>query len=275
MSKIQAYTYRSYCFKVISAISIIVCCITVFSGCGIMQNSKTNGAELHIAAASDLYISFTQLGKQFENITQCKVHFTYGSTGTLTQQIIHGAPFDVLAAAHESYIQDLEQHDLVFTDTIESYAQGRIGWAIQSESPLVVREWMDLLHPSIRKIAIAQPQHAPYGLAAQQALQTAGIWDQVLPKLVYGTSVLDTLNYVTTGNADIGIIAQSIGNQPGISFQLLDASYHQPLNQTIAVVNTSLHEELARDFVDYVMSEEGQQLLASYGFDPPAKGSSP
>lgn len=226
-------------------------------------------AKLLVAAASDLSLAFKEIGQQFEKDTNSKIEFSFGSTGTLAQQIENGAPFDVFAAANISFVEDLKAKGKVIADSQQLYAQGRIGLAVPAKSRFQPKELKDLLDPSIKKIAIANPDHAPYGLAAKQALQKTGLWDQIEPKLVYGKNISETLVFITTGNAEAGIIAQSIAKADEVKFQLIDPSLHEPLNQAIAVVHGTGQEQLARKFIQYVNEPASRKIMQKYGFAPP------
>src|ERR1044072_125697 len=140
--------------------------------------------DLTVAAASDLTPVFEELGREFESANKTKVVFVFGSTGMLTRQIENGAPFDMFAAANVSYIDELEQKGLIIPDSKTVYARGRITFWTPPDSNLRLENIRDLARPEVQSVAIANPDHAPYGLAARQALETAGIWEQVKPKLV-------------------------------------------------------------------------------------------
>ncbi|WP_373230566.1 molybdate ABC transporter substrate-binding protein [Cohnella sp.] len=225
--------------------------------------------KLTVAAASDLTMAFKEIGQVFEKNTNSKIEFNFSSTGTLAQQIENGAPFDVFAAANISFVDGLKEKGKVIADTQQLYAQGRIGLATTVKSTLQIKELKDLLDPQIKKIAIANPDHAPYGLAAKQALQKAGLWDQLQDKLVFGKNISETLTFITTGNAEAGIIAQSIAKPDETRFQLIDPSLYDPLNQAIAVIKGTSQEELARQFVLFVNEPDSRKIMQKYGFAPP------
>ena len=145
-------------------------------------------------------------------------------------------------------------------------ALGRIGLVVQTNSQLEVKELEDLLKSEIKKIAIANPDHAPYGLAAKQALESTGLWDKIKDKLVYGKNVSDTMTLVTTGNAEAGIIALSLKDDSKVSFSLLDDALHKPLRQAMGIIKTTKNEDLSQKFVEYVNSSEGREIMTKYGF---------
>jgi molybdate transport system substrate-binding protein len=234
-----------------------------------VQTAGSNSDELTIAAASDLMKAFGEIGPLFEAQYACKVTFTFGSTGTQTEQIANGAPFDIFAAANESALELLDSKGLILSDSKKHYGLGRIGVVTSKDRNVHAATLEDLLNDSIKKIAIANPDHAPYGLAAKQALISAGLWDQLEPKLVYGKNIADAMTFVTTGNADAGIIAISLKEDATMNFTLIDPKYHEPLRQAAAVIKTSKNETLARAFIDFITSETGRQILIKYGFAIP------
>lgn len=227
--------------------------------------------KLTVAAAADLAVAFKEIGQNFEKENGNKVEFSFGSTGTAVHQIENGAPFDLLAAANVKYVDDLDAKGKIVSDTKQLYARGRIGFATLKGKPYNVKDLTDLTSPDIKKIAIANPEHAPYGLAAKQALEKAGLWDKIKAKLVYGNNIQDTLKHVQTGNAEVGIIALSLSKRDDIDFSLIDDNLHEPLDQALAVVKGTSNEALARQFIQYVNGPEGRVIMKKYGFVLPSE----
>jgi molybdate transport system substrate-binding protein len=227
--------------------------------------------EIIIAAAADLQFAFQDIAEIYEQETGQQVRLVFGSTGQLTQQIEHGAPYDLIAAANQEYVDRLLRQDLVLPDSIKLYARGRIVLAVNRQTGLALEKLEDLLDPSIRHIAIANPEHAPYGLAAQQALQTAGLWEQVQDKLVLGENVRQALQFVQTGDAQAGIIALSVANVPEITWTLIDEGLHAPLDQSLAVLTSAKEPELAAQFAAYINGETGRPIMRQYGFVLPGE----
>jgi molybdate transport system substrate-binding protein len=228
-------------------------------------------SELTVAAAADLQFAFTDIARAYEEQTGHKVTLTFGSTGQLAQQIENGAPFDLLAAANIQYVTDLADKQLVLADSIALYAKGRIVLAVNRQSGATATTLEDLLSPNIKHVAIANPAHAPYGVAAQQALQSAGIWDKLQDKLVLGENVRQTLQYLQTGDAEVGIVALSVANVPEITWTLVDGSLHQPLDQALGVVASSRHQDLAREFTAFINGQFGRPVMRQYGFILPGE----
>lgn len=221
---------------------------------------------LVVYAASDLDMAFREIKPLFEKATGARVTLVMGSTGNLAKQIEHGAPADVFFAANESFVDDLRAAGAVIPQTRTLYAQGRIVLAVPKRSVITVRELGDLLKPEVRRVAIANPAHAPYGRAAQEALERAGVWERVKPKLVYGENIRHALQFVETGAVEAGIVALSIADAPGIAYAPIERALYAPLNQVAAVVKRSPHPDLGAAFIQFVNGAEGRPILKRYGF---------
>jgi molybdate transport system substrate-binding protein len=223
---------------------------------------------LTVFAASDLTPVLQQLIPEFEKVAHAKVTLVPGSTGTLTQQIRNGAPADVFFAADEAAITELNTAGLVRPETRRIYARGRLvlvtpGPGKPSTSVTTLK---DLSKTAVRRIAMANPAHAPYGLAAQQALQKAGLWDTVHSKLVYGENVQQALQFVQSGAADAGLVSRSLASRPDLTFTLVDPSLYAPMNQTAAALIRTKQPALAAAFLDFVKGPRGRAVLKTYGF---------
>lgn len=227
---------------------------------------RSDGESIIVGAAADLQFAFTEIGELFEWETGHKVVFTFGSTGTLAKQIENGAPVDVFAAANIQFVDELRAKGKILSDTQQLYALGRIVLVSNRKAGVAVRDIRDLVRSEVKKVAIANPAHAPYGAAARQSLKAAGVWDQIKSKLVYGENVRQTLQFVQTGNAEAGIVALSIVNVPEVDYVLIDDGLHQPLKQAMAVVSDTRHEAVARDFVAFVNGPKGRPVMKKYGF---------
>ncbi len=222
--------------------------------------------ELTVAAAADLAFAFKEISRPFQDSTGCRITFSFGSTGTLALQIANGAPFDIFAAASARFIEDLRAKGLILENSQRLYAQGRIVVAVSKKTGVLSSSINDLRNPAFQKIAIANPDHAPYGLAAKQALQAANLWDALRPRIVYGENIRQALQFIQTGNADAGIVALSVASVPEITCALIPDSLHAPLNQALAVIRTTRHERLARQFIEYLNGPHGRPIMKKYGF---------
>jgi molybdate transport system substrate-binding protein len=250
---------------VVTTLSLLTLLTTlVFEWACRPSNNQTT--EITVAAASDLTAAFEELGREFEKTQKIKVVFVFGSTGMLTRQIENGAPMDLFAAANVAYIEQLEQQGLIVPGTKAIYARGRITLWTTTDNPLRVESISDLTRPEIKRIAIANPDHAPYGLAAKQALESAGVWDAVKPKLVYGDNIRQTLQYAETGNVDVSIVALSLSQQSSGRWTLVPEQLHQPIDQGLAVIKSTHNEQAARAFAAFVTGPRGREILGKYGF---------
>jgi molybdate transport system substrate-binding protein len=221
---------------------------------------------LTVSAASDLGPAFREIGSLFEGQTGIKTRFNLGSTGQLAQQIEQGAPVDLFAAADVGRIDALEAKGRIIPDTVKVYALGRITLWTRADSPLQIERVEELLRPEVQRISIANPDHAPYGVAARQALQSAGIWEKIQDKLVLAENAQQTLQYAQTGNVDAAIVPLSLSNQGGGRWALIPAQLHQPIVQALAVIEGTAHEREARLFADFITGPRGEEVLGRYGF---------
>ena len=249
--------------------SLFLALLTTFAFASSCRRPNNQPPEITVAAAADLSDAFNELGREFENANKIKVVFVFGSTGLLTRQIENGAPVDVFAAANVSYIDQLAQKGLIVADTKSIYARGRVTLWTTADRSLKIESVADLTRPEVKRIAIANPDHAPYGLAAQQALQSAGVWDEVKPKLVYGDNIRQTLQYAETGNVDVAIVALSLSQQSKGRWTLIPEQLHQPIDQALAVLKSTRNEAAARAFATFVSGVKGKEILGKYGFEFP------
>lgn len=232
-------------------------------GAGCSQAKDATAEPLKIAAAADLTLAFKDIGEAFEQAKGKKAVFTFGSTGLLTKQIKEGAPFDVFAAANQTYLDELIAAKAVLADSKQLYARGRI---VLWTSGTTKVELSQLSESKFSKIAIANPEHAPYGKAAAEALTKLKLWDTVKPKLVYGENVQQALQYAESGNADAAIVALSLAINAKGAYSDIDDSLHEPIDQALGVCEISKQKSAARDFVEYVTSEAGRAIMKQYGF---------
>lgn len=242
--------------------------LTIF-GVACRERASNTPVEIHVAAASDLTNAFGELGKEFEKTHNIKVTFSFGASGMLAKQIENGSPMDVFAAANVGYVDQLAQKELIVADTKGVYARGRITLWTPKDSPLQITKVSDLTNPSVKRIAIANPEYAPYGMAARDALQGAGIWDEVKPKLVYAENIRQTMQFAQTGNVDVAIMALSLSRESDGKWRLIDSSLHKPLDQGLAVIKSTKNEAAARQFCTFVRGDSGRAILKKYGFEFP------
>ena len=228
---------------------------------------------LAVAAAADLTLAFGEVGAAFEKQTGRRVAFSFGSTGLLAKQIEEGAPFRVFAAASVAFVDRVVGKGVCLGDTKAVYARGALALYRAPAARARPTSLAELTDPAITRVAIANPEHAPYGAAAVDALRRAGLWDAVQAKLVYGENVRQALQFAATGNADVAIVARSLeGTSPG-DFVPIDVALHAPIEQAIVVCKGAGADEKqdadARAFARFVASPEGRAILARHGFLEP------
>ncbi len=245
--------------------------------------STTFAQDLKVAAAADLSAALEKLSAAFEKQTGIHLSISLGSSGNFYSQIQNGAPFDVFLSADKSYPDKLMRAGL--TDGGQTlYARGQLVVWISNSSQLqlesknlqVLAGNLDqLAGPVVRKIAIANPEHAPYGRAAVEALKHYGIYDRVQKKLVLGENISQTAQFGQSGNADVAFIALSLAMTDSMRqsghYLILPSSSYSPLEQAGVVVRASASKEKARRFLDFLVSPEGQRILRQSGFESPQK----
>jgi len=247
--------------------------VLVLAGCGSDEGASDSSGELLVAAAASMQQAFDEVGPLFERETGAKVTFSYGATVALAEQIEAGLPADLFVAADIDHVDGLREKGLLIDDTQQVYARGRLALASSTKAGVTASGLEDLLRPEVEKVAIADPEVAPYGRAAEEALTSVGLWDDVKPKLVYGQNVNAATEYVRSGNAEAGLVALSLViHETAVTYVTVDESLHQPIEQALAVVKDTKNEELARRFVAFVRGPEGRAVLEKYGFVVPEEG---
>ncbi|MFM8550907.1 MAG: molybdate ABC transporter substrate-binding protein [Nitrospiraceae bacterium] len=242
---------------------------------GVGSLASASGEELTIAAASDLNSAFKELVTEFEKASGTHVKLSLGSSGNFFSQIQHGAPYDLYFSADIRYPQKLIQTDHALADSLHKYAVGRIVVWVSNSSPVAVDKLgMDsLLNPSIRKIAIANPKHAPYGRAAVASMEHFNLYERIKEKIVLGENVSQAAQFVESGAADIGIVALSLALSPTMrsagKYWEIPESAHQPLEQGAVIVKTARNPDGAKSFLKFLQGSEGRKVMASYGFVAP------
>jgi molybdate transport system substrate-binding protein len=225
-----------------------------------------------VAAAADLQFALTDIADQFATDTGDRVELVFGSSGMLTRQILDGAPFHLFLSADEAFVQQLVQAGRT-RDAGALYAIGRIVLFAPPGSPLVPSEGLDglarlVVDGQVRRFAIANPEHAPYGRAAEQALRKRGVWDGLRPVLVLGENVSQAAQFATTGDAVGGIIAYSLALAPTVqergTHALIPADDHDPLRQRMVLTDRA--GSTAERFYRYLQEPPARATLARYGF---------
>src|ERR1700682_2785214 len=229
---------------------------------------RAQGKEIPIAAAADLKFAMGELSETFEKQSRTKVNVTYGSSGNFFSQMQNGAPFDLFFSADIEYPRRLEAAGLAAPGMAYASAVGRIGLWVPADSQVDVarQRWNALLAQSIEKIAIANPQHAPYGRAALEALRKAGIYEQIAGKLVYGENISQAAQFVESGNAQAGIVALSLAVSPAMrdgKRWVIPANMHPSIEQAAVILKSARDKEGARAFLAFLKSSAGREILES------------
>jgi molybdate transport system substrate-binding protein len=264
MMKIRLRSIQVYFGIILAAIALS----------GVDQSPLALAAELKIAAASDLNFAFKDLVAVYEKKTGDQVKLTLGSSGNFYSQIENGAPFDLYFSADIRYPQKLIEGGHGVADSLYKYAVGRIVLWVPTGSAVPIDKGLEsLATPSVRRIAIANPKHAPYGRAAVAALEHFKLYDATKDKLVMGGNISQAAQFVESGASDAGIIALSLAMAPTMKaagkYWEVPADAHPPIEQGAVVLKRSTNQEKARQFLHFLQGNEGQEIMRRYGFQLP------
>lgn len=231
-----------------------------------------------VAAAADLKFALEEIASRFRKDTGHTVKLVFGSSGTFATQIRNGAPFELYLAADEEYV--LRLHADGFThDKGVLYATGRLALIAPANSSLPVDPELKgvaarLRSGQMRRFAIANPEHAPYGRRAEEVLRRAKLWDGVRQKLIFGENIAQATQFATSGSADGGIVALSLARSPQMQksarIALLPATWHAPLKQRMVLLKHA--DATAQSFYRYLQGSAARAILSRYGFEPPGEG---
>ena len=239
-----------------------------------LVSSIARAGELTVAAASDLNYAFKEVIAGYEQQTGHHVKLTLGSSGTFSAQIQNGAPFDLYFSADIGYPKKLEEAGLVVPGSLYPYAIGRIVLWTGNGSHLDLSKGLEILRePTIKKIAIANPKHAPYGRAAVAAMEYFKVYDQVKDRLILGENISQAAQFIESGACDAGIIALSLALAPAMKaagqYWEIPAIAHAPLEQGAVILKQSKNPQAAKQFLEYIKSPQGQEIMKRYGFTLP------
>jgi molybdate transport system substrate-binding protein len=246
---------------------ILLSILTLYASVSLAQTLPT------VAAASDLKFALEEIAANYRADKGKDVRLVFGSSGVLWQQVKNGAPFGLLMSADEAYVDDLYKSGLTVDKGI-LYAIGRIV-LLEKKGGLIKlsasREGLMKAIIEAKKIAIANPEHAPYGRAAKEYLTNLGVWDLAQAKLVFGENISQATMFALTSSADFAISALSLASSPQIQGQsiseLIPDSLHKPLNQKMALLRNKASS--AKDFYLYLQEPKSMQVMARYGFSVP------
>jgi molybdate transport system substrate-binding protein len=228
--------------------------------------------ELSIAAAADLSSVLQEISVQFEKSTHIEIKLSFGASGALTQQIENGAPFDLFFSADVDYPRRLIAENDADASSLYQYAVGKLVLWVPEDSPLEPEHkgMRVLLDPAVKKIAIANPDHAPYGRAAIAALKHAGLYELVKDRLVLGENVSQAAQFVESGNAQAGLVALAHAVSPAMKgkgrYWEIPAGDYPQLAQGVVILSHSQHKNEAERFLEYIKARDARDRFQKYGF---------
>ena len=248
---------------------ILALCLFVMTGVNLAV-----AEEITIAAASDLNFAFREIATEYEKSSGNHVRLSLGSSGNFYAQIQNGAPFDLYFSADIAYPRKLEEAGLTVPGSLYQYAVGRIVLWTGHESRIDVTKGFEVLRePTVKKVAIANPKHAPYGRAAVAAMEYFKVYDQVKDRLILGENISQAAQFIESGACDIGIIALSLAIAPAMkskgTYWEVPAEAHPPLDQGAVILKQSKNQEAARQFLEFIKGPQGQEIMKRYGFTLP------
>jgi molybdate transport system substrate-binding protein len=240
----------------------LILLVLLLVGCG--PRSAAQG-EILVAAASDLAGAMPELAAAFEARSGLRVVATLGSSGQLAQQTLQGAPVDVFLSADEGWVDRLEESGRLEAGTRAVYAYGVLVLLAGrvTEPPATLQQLVD---PTYSRVALANPEHAPYGVAARQALESAGLYAVLADRLILAENVRQTVQFAETRSVDVSMAALSLMDSTRHRWNVVPMELHQPLAQTAAVVAGRPQTVASRAFVDFLLGDEGREILARYRF---------
>lgn len=241
---------------------IALALVVAAAGC----SKQSSQRKVRIAAASDLAKAFDELGKEFTSRTGIVPEFNFGSSGLLAKQIEQGAPYYLFAAANKVYVDQVVAAGRCDATSAKMYARGRVVVWTPTGVPAPVK-LEDLGEPRFKRIAIANPDHAPYGVAARQALEKLGLWSRVESRIVLAENVLATMLYARERNAEAAVVALSLAVvSDGGAYLPIDPALHDALDQQLVVCGNGEEADAARQFATFINSREGREVMTRYGF---------
>jgi molybdate transport system substrate-binding protein len=232
-------------------------------------SSSAYEAELNVAAAASLHEVFQELARSFKQESGISIIPSFAATGQLAQQIRNGAPYDVFTAADSAHIDALIDENLLEHQSRTTYALGELVLVRQNGSTIELGTLQDLLQSGIDRIAIANPEHAPYGIAAREALSSADLWETVESKIIYAETVKQAAVIVSTGNADVGIIASSVLDPTLEMVASIPPELYEPILHVAAMSMTTERTNDSLLFLSFLLSPQGQSILKAHGLSSP------
>jgi len=269
MNRLNHVRHVSSCAVYFVLIVLFVCTV------GLPDDAVAEGGqEITIAAASDLNFAIKEIVAEFEKTSGNHVKLSLGSSGNFYAQIQNGAPFDLYFSADIGYPKKLKEAGLIVPGSLYRYAVGRIVLWTNHTSQRDVSKGLEVLRdPAIKKIAIANPKHAPYGRAAVAAMEHYNVYQLVKDRLILGENISQAAQFIESGACDLGIIALSLALAPTMkaagAYWEIPSDAHPPLEQGAAILKSSKQQEVAKQFVEFMQDKRGQEIMTRYGFTLP------
>ncbi|MFZ2089951.1 MAG: molybdate ABC transporter substrate-binding protein [Desulfobaccales bacterium] len=243
--------------------------LAVFMGTGLAASQDTT--ELTVSAAASLTNAFQEMGKLYEQKhPQVKMVFNFAASGTLLQQIEKGAPVDVFASADQKTMEQAQEKNLIVPASRKNFVSNRLVLIVPGGAKEALADIKALAQPSIKRIALGNPEHVPAGRYTQEALQKLGLWETLSSKFIFGESVRQVLDYAARGEVEAAFVfATDAAVVPDKVKVVQEIKEHRPILYPMAIVAASKRQAAAQNWLDYVLSPEGQAILARYGFGAP------
>jgi molybdate transport system substrate-binding protein len=238
----------------------IFCFFLITAACS--STRSTPRPTLTIAAAASLSNAFSELANKFTHQTNIEITLSFAATGTLSEQIANGAPFDLFATADPSYVDDLVVSGHIDESSRSRFACGKLVLATHPSNSFLVQSLNDITNPALNRIAIANPDIAPYGAAARQLLQSANIWKSIQDKIVYGDNVRQIYQYLDTGDVKLAILPRSLLRNTYYTITTIDSSYYDPIEHIIGINTNTTQRDQAQLFIEYLFSSGGKTILS-------------
>jgi len=235
--------------------------------------------EITVAAAADLHSVMDEIVTNFHAKTGARVKVIYGSSGNFFQQIQNGAPFDVFLSANADYPKKLNSAGLAVPNSYYEYARGKLVLLVSARSNLDLHSGLRVLTDrAVKRVAIADPSHAPYGQAAVAALKSENIYAAISPKIVMGENVSQAASFVLSGAADVGLVALSLARAPETRGQVryaeISTADYPPIQQACVILRSSKSQKLAMQFEEFLRGPESAAVFQKFGFEVPRAGTS-
>ncbi len=239
--------------------------VVAVAACGAPDASE---GEIVVSAASSVAAPVREIAAAFTRRSEVTVRLNLGSSGQLAQQIERGAPVDVFLSADRGYVEGLAAQGRIDASSVAGYAAGRLVLWTLAASELRFSTLAGLQDERVRRIAIANPAHAPYGAAAREALQAAGMWRMLEPKVIIAETVQQAFQYAATGNVEVAFVPESFGLAGGRTL-VVPPRLYSPVVHTLGIVSSTSQPRAAREFAAFMAGKEAGEILARHGFAPP------